>query len=354
MGERYLEKDTVTSDAYLGNFNQQFCGTKLDLRYFFFGLHFRSNLPLPGVSTTHLSPDRCDIELHLGIPNHFFGEILPGSEALTYASDETNAVGVPALRIWSVSRGEFVKLSYDDGTEFLLDRKREHIWATWPDTSSLENTASYLLGPVLGLVLRLRGVTCLHASAIAFGDRSVAFVGAPGTGKSTTAAAFAHQGCGVISDDIVALAESAGTFQVMPGYPYLCLWPESVKMFYDAPGELPRIIPDGEKRRLALGIEGTRLERRTLPIAAIYFLGERRPAPAPYVETIRAQAALVGLVAETYGNKVLDADLRAEEFRVLSRLVEKVPIRRVFPHSDSSRIGDLCRVVREDFASLQT
>jgi hypothetical protein len=326
----------------------------LHFDYSLFGLRFRSNLPLPGVGTVIGATDHCDVELHLGIPLQSAGEILRGSEVLTYSSGETNAAGEPLLRIMTVALGEFIRLAYEDGTEFWLDRKREHVWATWPDSASLENTTAYLLGPVLGLLLRLRGVTCLHASAVAIEDRSVAFVGAPGAGKSTTAAAFARQGFGILSDDIVALAETAGDFQVLPGCPYLRLWPESVTMFHDSPEALPRIIPDGEKRRFALGNERAQFENRPLQLGAIYFLGERRPDPAPYVETLRAQAALLSLVTDTYGNKILDRDLRAQEFGVLNRLVEKVPIRRVFPHNDSSRIGDLCRVIREDFGSLQT
>lgn len=324
----------------------------MDFHYHLFGLRLRSNLPLPGVRATSPSREHCDVELHLGIPLQPTVELPLEPEELTYASTETNAAGEPALRILSAAGGAFVRLSYDDGTEFWLDRNQEHVWATWPGSSSLENTASYLFGPVLGLVLRLRGVTCLHASAVALGDRSIALVGAAGAGKSTTAAAFAHQGFGILSDDIVALAESESTFRVLPGYPFLCLWPESVKIFHDSPKILPRIIPDGEKRRLALGNEGPRFEGRPLGLGAIYFLSERRPDPAPYIETIRARAALLSLVADTYGNKILDRDLRAREFELLSRLVEKVPVRRVFPHCDSSRIKDLCRVIQEDFISL--
>jgi len=82
-----------------------------------------------------------------------------------------------------MEQGAFVRLAYEDGTQFWLDRKRENIWATWPDILPLENAISYLLGPVLGLVLRLRGVICLHASAVAIEDRSVAFVGSAGAGS---------------------------------------------------------------------------------------------------------------------------------------------------------------------------
>jgi hypothetical protein len=325
----------------------------LNFQYYFFGQRIRSNLPLPGVSPANSCRDDCDVDLHIGIPQQFGRENSSGSEQLMYASAETNAAGEPVLRILTVAHGEFIRLAYEDGTKFWLDRNRQNVWVTWPATSSLENAVSYLLGPVLGLVLRLRGVTCLHASAVAFEDRGVAFVGAPGAGKSTTAAAFAREGCGILSDDIVALAENEGAFQVMPGYPYLCLWPESVKMLYDSPKELPRIIPDGEKRRLDLGNQGTQFERRPLKLGAIYVLEERRADPAPYVEIPRAKAALLSLVADTYANKILDRDLRAREFEVLSRLVETVPIRRVYSHTDASRISDLCRVVREDFAKLK-
>lgn len=326
----------------------------MGFHYSFFGLQLQSNLPLPGVEATRSSTKLCDIELHLGVSLPSTRKIPSFSEKLIYASSDTDSTGEPELRILSVGQGEFFRLSYTDGTEFWLDHNRTHVWATWTDSSSLQNAASYLLGPVLGLVLRLRGVTCLHASAVAFEDLSVAFVGATGSGKSTTAAAFARQGFRILSDDIVALAESKGAFQVMPGFPFLCLWPESAKILHDSPEALPRIIPDWEKLRLALGSEELRFENRPLRLGAIYFLGERQSNRAPYVETMRAQKALLSLVADTFANKVLDRDLRAREFDVLSRLVETVPIRRVFPNRDSSRIGDLCRVIREDFVSLKT
>jgi hypothetical protein len=59
-------------------------------------------------------------------------------------------------------------------------------------------------------------------------------------------------------------------------------------------------------------------------------------------------------VAETYANKILDRDMKAQEFEVLGRLVASIPVRRVFPHSDASRLRDLCGIVEADFAVLKT
>jgi hypothetical protein len=289
----------------------------------------------------------------LGISPYPEGLELSAEEELAYESSYPTETGEPGLRVWRVEKGEFLRMAYADGTQFWLDRKRETLWAVWPEKLTLEDTASYLFGPILGLLLRLRGVTCLHASSVAFKDYSVVFVGAAGAGKSTTAAAFARQGYGILSDDIVALVEQEGAFHVMPAYPHLSLWPDSVKMLYGSAEALPRFIPDWEKRRMDLGSQGTRFESRPLPLGAIYLLGERRPGPAPYLESTRPRNALLALVAETYANKILDREMRASEFAVLGRLATTIPIRQVHAHKDAGRLEELCDVIVEDFAALR-
>ena len=324
----------------------------MDVYYSFFGLLLHSNLPLPGVTPVIPTASSPDIELHLGISPYLADGDLSAQEELAYVRSHSAEPGEPSLRVWRVAKGEFLRVVYSDGTQFWLDRRRKTIWAVWPERLSLEDAASYLLGPIFGLLLRLRGVTCLHASAVAFHERGVAFVGSEGAGKSTTAAALARQGCGVLSDDIVALVEQEGAFQVMPAYPHLSLWPDSVKMFYGSSEALPRFIPEWDKRRLDLGSQGTRFENRPLPLGAIYILGERGPDPAPYLERMRPQSALLSLVADTYANRILDREMRASEFEVLGRLVTTIPIQRVHPHSDVNRLEEMCQLIREDFARL--
>ncbi len=320
--------------------------------YSVFGLLLRSNLQIPGLPLVNSSVDFPDVEIHLGVPPDFDKDLSHSSEKLTYVSSETRESGEPALRVWQVAAGNFLRLAYGDGTQFWLDRKGNAVWAAWSGPSSLEDTASYLLGPILGLLLRLRGVICLHASAVAFEDRCVAFLGSEGAGKSTTAAAFARQGYAVISDDVVGLVERGGHFDVLPAYPHLSLWPDSVKMLYGSSGALPRFLAHWEKRRLALGDDGTRFEGRALRLGAVYILGARHPDAAPCAERISAQQALLSLIANTYATNLIDREMRGEEFSVLGRLVSSVPIRLVSPSEDATRIDDLCRVIRGDFEAL--
>jgi len=319
--------------------------------YIVFGLTVHSNLPIPGLSPLGSSKKIADVEVHLGVQPDFQRDARPGSEELTYASSYTDDSGNPALRIWKTTGGGFLRLAYYDGIQFWLARNGKSLWAVWPATSAMEDVASYLLGPVIGLLLRLRGVTCLHASAISVDNRCIAFVGEEGAGKSTTAAAFARQGFGVISDDVVALVESPEGLQVMPGYPHLCLWQDSVEMLYGTAEVLPRFSTGWEKRRLASGDQGTRFENRSLPLGAIYLLGERRDQ-APFIEEVRPQAGLLSLVADTFANKILDREMRAHEFVVLGRLVTTVPIRRLHLQNNGSRLEELCTMIREDFARL--
>ena len=325
----------------------------LTANYLVFGLHLRSNLPLPGIVTSTPSGDSPAVQVRLGMRPYPEDESSVASEELIYTSGNAQEPAASGLRIWSVSQKHLLHLAYPDGTQFWLNDGRNTVWATWPAASSLEETCTYLLGPILGLLLRLRGITCLHASAINLKGHCVAFLGPAGAGKSTTAAAFARQGYPVVSDDIVPLVEQRGVFLIKAANLYLCLWPDSVTVLYGSADALPRFTPGWEKRRLDLGKAGTRLETHTLPLAAIYVLGERRSNSAPRAERIHPRPALLSLVAETYASKVLDRAMRAREFEVLGRLIAAIPVRRLVAHSDPRRINDICGVVLEDLARMK-
>ncbi len=249
--------------------------------------------------------------------------------------------------------GEFLFVKYSDGVEFWFDRGLRTLWAQWPKNSPIENVAGYLVGPIMGLLLRLRGTVCLHASAVGIEERAIVFVGPEGAGKSTTAAAFARQGFAVLSDDIVALAEREHQFCVLPAYARINLWPDSVKLLYGSPDALPQIMPDWDKRCLKLGENGeARFEERTLPVGAIYVLGHSTPNSTESVESISQKTAMMTLVTNTYATNFLDAKQRAEEFAVLGRLLSAVPVRKVNAKRGTLPVGELCDVIQRDFGSL--
>jgi hypothetical protein len=325
----------------------------VSLTYSFFGLTVRSSASIPGLIPLLAAVDHPDIELHLGCSAGPFVEAGSShAESVIYTSDYTGPSGTPALRILRDGEQGLFHLVYFDGMQFWMDRHGTKLWASWPSHSSVEEAATYILGPVLGLLLRFRGVTCLHASAVAIGKSAIAFVGAEGAGKSTTAAAFARAGYAAVSDDVVALIERDGNFLVSPTYPHLSLWPESVELLYGSKDALPPFVPNWEKRRLSSENGRARFEDGALPLRALYLLDEIRDEPGPHAEAVTGQIGFLALVANSFATNMLDSEMRETEFRTLSSLLMKVPLRRLFTSKGQLPPAYLCQVVLQDLASL--
>jgi hypothetical protein len=330
----------------------------MSAQYSLFGLLVQADRPIPGLVAG--GGDRApDVRLWLAVPASDFRKMVRVEPETWYESPDRNESDVPILRAWKLAGGAAFHWLYQDGTEFIFDSKGTNLWASAPERATLADTATYLLGPVLGFVLRLRGTTCLHASAVAVGQQAVAFLGPAGAGKSTTAAAFASHGYPVLSDDITVLHEERGAVFVQPGYPHLRLWPDSANALFGSPESLPRLTPgDGinswwDKRYLDLCEHGYAFQSQPLPLAAVYLL--RQPTgtlEAPYVEPVAAPSALLSLVANTYTNYILDADMRRREFELLGRTLGHVPLRRLTPRAGPTCHARLCAVVCEDVAGM--
>ena len=141
---------------------------------------------------------------------------------------ESEDAADPSFHLIEHGQAECFELVYSDGARFVVDADARRVWGTFRPPLTNADLATYFLGPVLGFILRRRHVTSLHACAVEFCGQAVAFSGDAGFGKSTTAAALALRGVPVLSEDISPMQESAGRFHIFPGYPRVCLWPDSV------------------------------------------------------------------------------------------------------------------------------
>jgi len=318
-------------------------------KYSAFDLILCSNLPIPGLVPV-LSESEPNVTVHVATSPEACGRIVSSSEELWHVSAYQDAAGVPIRRIKWLAQAGFFRIEYCDGVIFWIDRQGREVWAWWPEESSIEDMATYLLGPILGVLLRLKGRTCLHASAVAVDDASaVAFVGPGGAGKSTIGAALAECGHSVLTDDVAALSWNNGTCCVLPAYPHLSLWPDSAALIYGPSADLPRFIPGWEKRRLSLQ-NGLRFETRILPLRKIYLLAERTSEGKPEVEDMSGRRAIMALVGNTYGSYILDVSMRAKELKELGEVVAKVAIAKLSMQQDLSLTDHLSETIREDVA----
>jgi hypothetical protein len=309
--------------------------------YRLFGLATTSNIPIPGLVATSIQDP--DVQILLGCAaSREIAASTSGTEELTFTSSLFTDSGEPAFKIFRA--GQIVHLVYQEGIEFWLDGGAGNIWGAWPGDLKLDDATAYLLGPVFGLLLLLRGAVCLHASAVAVENKAVLFVGDAGAGKSTTAAAMTRRGHALLADDIVAIAERDSAFFATPSFPYVSLWPESLAIIRGIGDEL--ILPTDAllKERYS----PSSFQKSALPVGAIFVLGERLSSDAaPRAEAMSSQQRLLALVASSYATTLLDGAARAREFRLFGEMIRMVPIWRLHAHSDALLLDRLCDVVEE-------
>lgn len=313
-----------------------------------YGLGVHVNLPLACLAGL---PSADSIDVHIDI-----GMLPEGVDALKglgfdefYVSSDLDEHGTPEFRVSRIRDSGFIRMAYADGLVFVINGLGTQVKVSLPHDQRVEDVSACLLGPVMGVVLRLQGIVCLHASAVAVDGRAIALVGVSGAGKSTTAAAFARLGYPVLTDDVLALTDCISHFLVRPAYPRVRLWPQSVAGLFGSADALPRMMPGWNKRFLSLQQPGYRFQSEPLPLAALYFLvprGKNKHVSA--VEAVNPAEALMALVSDSFATNFQDKPRRAAEFDLLSRLVATISLRRISAPDDLARIDDLCSAIAQD------
>lgn len=312
-----------------------------------FGLTLASDAAIPG-----LIPEAggdADVRVHTGgLPAWVEVGDRTAPEVWSAGGDPDHEADAVAVR--AVGGGDFLLLSYGDGMRFLVTRAGGDVWVSGPPGSTPETAATYLLGPVFGLVLRLRGVTCLHASVVATPTGAVAVAGPAGAGKSTIAAACALRGHRVLSDDIAVLVPQDGGWAVEPAVPSVRLWDDSVELLFGSPAALPLMAPGWDKRQLNLTTLPDRFRSSgRAGLSAVYLLDGTDVTPhGDSARPLSPRDALVALVPNTYASVLLDREMRAAEFRALSQLVSVVPVWRVRAPSSGDELRAFCERLDRD------
>ncbi len=259
--------------------------------YSVFGLHVCADVPLPELKP--VAPEEGDVYIYRDV-------LAPMAEGLERQGNRLRVTATEALLIYD----EVGLLRIEAGQRITYDV---------PPELPGETLRVLLLGIGLGILMHQRGHLVLHASAVAMGDRVVAFIAEKGQGKSTMAAALHARGYPLVTDDVLVLAEQPeGPPLVLPAYPQLKLWPDALaQAMQTAPDGLPRVHPAIEKRvaRLPDGVD------RPLPLAALFAL---RLGEAVRIRPLRGQEAFLELLLHTYTRALL------EQSRALARHLQQV------------------------------
>jgi hypothetical protein len=308
--------------------------------HIFFGLEFRFDPSLARRVPSFFGPGR---PAHVAVSTSL-AENPPDDEWRVLYRDSEFAIA-------DHSRDGWLRIRYTEGPTFDIRSDGSEVRA-WPvPGTSLEDLANAVLGPISGILLYLRGTTCLHASAIAHHGRALVFVGAAEAGKSTLAAAFARKRHRVLTDDVLALEQRDGDLFVQPAIPRIGLWPDSVQHLWGDSDALPRQTETWDKRSFDLLPENL-FQRTALPIGTVYVLADREPNAAPLVVELNGTDAVLALIANKYVTRFSEREQEKREFALLSQLAATVPIRRITRNDALSDLDATCEAILADYDAL--
>jgi hypothetical protein len=200
----------------------------------------------------------------------------------------------------------------------------------------------YLVGPALAVLLHLRGIFVLHASAIEIDGEAVCFMGESGSGKSTLACALHLRGNRVLSDDFVAVASVDGLWRLFSGSFSLKLWPDTVRALRCREVTLERIHPRSEKR-LCRAVQVA--APRSMPIRCLYIL---RSGSAIKIEAAAPTQVFSDLIRNGYCRPVVNKSDAPFYFLQCSQFARNVSCRYIYRTRNSSAIGELTTMVERD------
>ena len=327
--------------------------------YQVYGLRLRTNQPIPGLIVPP-HPGKVDVEITFRQSAHHQPQ--PVGAVEVYASPGIAENGEPYFKVWKEQNHPqaYLGIQYTDGkgiTSFLINREGSQVQVTRMEANPFQDMLTYFLGPVIGCILRLRKVTCLHAGVVAVAGKALAIIGPKGAGKSTTVAALAQHGQAVLSDDIAALTAVEGRFVVTPGYPRLRLWPNTVAVLPGITLEaLPKILSFTDKRFLNLALDDTakrwRFHPRPLQLAAVYALSERGQGNTLSIVAQSQAQGLLTLSRNVYPEYPLHHTDRGRDFGVLGQLAASVPVPEVTQPEGLETMAQLRDAILADFKTI--
>ncbi len=300
------------------------------LRYSLHGLVVESSHPLAGVPAME-TERAADVVVRFGARPD---EASAWSESLVrvvHASDRLSGAA-PVLIADRPHTDETLRLRYAEGIRFHVSPRGDAVWCDWVAPLTEADAVTYLLGPVIGVVLRRRGVLAIHASAVVIAGGAWALLGPGGSGKSTLAAAFAYAGLPVLTDDILALRREGEKWMALPAHRGIRLWEDSARLVAEEGGAFPEISPTWPKRDLDLARHELPIAHLPVPLRGVLVLEDYGALGVPpAVEALKPTALLVELVANVYVNYLAFPAELAGELGELRELASRVSGWKLWP-----------------------
>lgn len=225
------------------------------------------------------------------------------------------------------------------------------------DPESRYFVESLLLGVVLACWLEWRDVPVLHASAVVIDERAVAFLADSGSGKSSIAAELVQAGHPLLTDDVLPVDHSDGTYLGHPGYPQVRVWPDKARHLLGHYEHLSLVNPAFSKRRVFIGEEGFGAFCGTSqPLACLYIPERRDPTDwgtQVRITPVSPREGLMTLIEYSFMGRIVEKlGMHAHRLGFFSRMVSRVPVRRVVYPSGYDHLPRVRQAILDDLKAV--
>ncbi|MEP6103425.1 MAG: hypothetical protein ABJ193_09845, partial [Parasphingorhabdus sp.] len=242
----------------------------------------------------------------------------------------------------------------DSALEFIVSRDGSNVCLLRPDPIPQIDAISFFIGPVCGVISRLRKKSCLHASVLKLDGRAFALTGDKRTGKSTTSAMLTKCGASLVADDIAVVNQEEGQFWVQPGYPFMRLAQPAIELTGRNLSESRELLSIGEKRYVAAQDETSgAFPHKPQLLDAVYILSGREVEDAAFhIEQLKPHTAARILNSNSYGKYMMDDEMRRQDFSLFAEFAREKHSRAIRRPDNLSRLEELANFILDDFRTI--
>lgn len=231
----------------------------------------------------------------------------------------------------------------------------DQVWLNWPslmqfmaiggkelivDTMTTDEglLSLFTMSEAFGLLLFQKGYFLLHGSAIQLNNKGIVFVGEPGAGKSTTVAAFANRGVGIMSDDMVCIrVNKDGKPSLIPAFPQIKIWEKSVEGLQIAKDDLDLVREGANKFSWH---ESVSFEENAIPLEQIFVLTATKAGESTISEVPMSQRPIELLSYFPLPDALLHGEPLKDHFEKSVVIANTAPLHKMSRPANFAKLYD--------------
>ncbi|MBN2682534.1 MAG: hypothetical protein JXR58_08495 [Bacteroidales bacterium] len=290
-------------------------------KYFGFGLCFQSDIPLDELLPCE---EKADVF------------IIEGRTPENLAKQKKKGI------LYQAAKNQFL-LTIPETGRFYVQNGNKIIFQRFKENDD-KSIRVFLLSTVLAALFIQRGLFPLHSGSVNINGTAILFSGISGAGKSSMVTGYYKQGAPVLNDDVTLITEIDNKLMVVPGFPRIKLWADTLKAFDENPDDYAKIRDSIEKRHVPIHDV---FYNEPIPVSKIFILAVRN-TPGIEIKEVAGIEKFNVLRRHTFRYQFIEGlEMTKEHFQTISRIAEEVKVYRLFRPRKGFFVPELIKAVNE-------